>query len=103
MKNSTIFALLITTNSFATIPIENLNLEDNSIVAQYWSRHTVHNDPFKSREDSLEYLKWRNKDYPLFQELMNLWGDRRQQLEAIARNQNARRRSSLPSLQPDST
>lgn len=43
-------------------------------VERYWSRHTVNSDSFESAEASAEYLEWRFDQYPLFRELMDLWG-----------------------------
>ncbi len=41
----------------------------------YWSKHTVRSSTFNSASDSLEYLKWRFNEYPLYQELMGLYGE----------------------------
>lgn len=43
-------------------------------VERYWSRHTVNSTPFEAAADSLAYLEWRFDQYPLFRELMDLWG-----------------------------
>jgi ubiquinone/menaquinone biosynthesis C-methylase UbiE len=43
-------------------------------VERYWSRHTVNSVPFENAEKSSEYLEWRFAQYPLFRELMDLWG-----------------------------
>lgn len=44
-------------------------------VERYWNRHTVNSSPFKSPEQSANYLEWRFDQYPLFRELMDLWGE----------------------------
>jgi SAM-dependent methyltransferase len=44
-------------------------------VEQYWTEHTVRAEPFTSDADSLAYLDWRSSQYPLFHDLMGLWGD----------------------------
>jgi len=44
-------------------------------VERYWTKHTVNSVPFKTPEASEEYLRWRFTEYPLFKELMALWGD----------------------------
>lgn len=44
-------------------------------VEAYWTGHTVNSVPFKSAEESFEYLEWRFGHYPMFQELSGLWGD----------------------------
>lgn len=44
-------------------------------VDRYWSRHTVRSQVFVSAEESLDYLEHRFDLYPLFRELMGLWGD----------------------------
>jgi len=43
-------------------------------VDAYWGEHTVHSEPFKSADESLEYLGWRFEQYPLFREFMQLYG-----------------------------
>ena len=43
-------------------------------VERYWGRHTVNSVPFESAAASSEYLGWRFDQYPLFRELMGLWG-----------------------------
>ena len=44
-------------------------------VDLYWGKHTVNSTPFNSAEKSLQYLEWRFGQYPLFRELMELWGE----------------------------
>lgn len=44
-------------------------------VDQYWNRHTVHSLPFDSARESVKYLRARNALYPMFPELMDLYGD----------------------------
>ncbi len=44
-------------------------------VDEYWSRHTIHTRPFVSARESEEYLRTRNAAYPMFVELMDLYGD----------------------------
>jgi SAM-dependent methyltransferase len=44
-------------------------------VERYWTKHTVNSVPFKTPAASEEYLLWRFAEYPLFKELMGLWGD----------------------------
>jgi SAM-dependent methyltransferase len=46
-------------------------------VDAYWSRHTVNSKPFSSATESEQYLRWRSAQYPLFPELMDVWGDHR--------------------------
>ena len=43
-------------------------------VERYWSRHTVNSRPFESASASEGHLEWRFAEYPLFRELMDLWG-----------------------------
>jgi SAM-dependent methyltransferase len=43
-------------------------------VDRYWNRHTVNSVPFESATASADYLEWRFSKYPLFRELMDLWG-----------------------------
>jgi SAM-dependent methyltransferase len=57
--------------------VEALGLFDRgrTPVERYWSRHTVNSVPFETPEASEEYLEWRFAEYPLFRELMGLWGE----------------------------
>jgi SAM-dependent methyltransferase len=43
-------------------------------VDSYWGQHTVNSSPYVSVGESLRYLEWRFKEYPLFREFMDLWG-----------------------------
>lgn len=43
-------------------------------VERYWNLHTVNSTRFRSAKRSAEYLEWRFDQYPLFRELMDLWG-----------------------------
>jgi ubiquinone/menaquinone biosynthesis C-methylase UbiE len=43
-------------------------------VERFWSRHTVKWIPFENEAESARYLEWRFEQYPLFRELMDLWG-----------------------------
>lgn len=38
-------------------------------VVKYWNQHTVNSKPFKTAKDSLDYLDWRSKRYPLFEKI----------------------------------
>jgi ubiquinone/menaquinone biosynthesis C-methylase UbiE len=58
---------------------KNIAIEDIS-VDQYWSHHTVNSIPFESAKQSLEYLEWRFQQYPQFKELMELYGDHKNQV-----------------------
>ena len=44
-------------------------------VDQYWTRHTVRAQRFRSRRASARNLRWRFAEYPLFREFSGLWGD----------------------------
>jgi SAM-dependent methyltransferase len=44
-------------------------------VDQYWTRHTVRAERFRSRRASERNLEWRFGEYPLFREFSGLWGD----------------------------
>jgi ubiquinone/menaquinone biosynthesis C-methylase UbiE len=48
---------------------------ERTAVDAYWGQHTVNSVPFRSRKESLDYLEWRFEEYPLFRELMELYGD----------------------------
>jgi SAM-dependent methyltransferase len=43
-------------------------------VDQYWTRHTVRAERFRSRRASERNLEWRFAEYPLFREFSGLWG-----------------------------
>lgn len=44
-------------------------------VDSYWGEHTVHSTPFRSARASLAYLRRRSREYPLFEQLMELYGN----------------------------
>lgn len=48
-----------------------------TVVDEYWNRHTVHylQGRFVSARESAAYLRRRNSEYPMFPELMDLYGD----------------------------
>lgn len=48
---------------------------DATRVERFWTQHTVNSQPFATARESIEYLEWRFSEYPLFRELMDLWGD----------------------------
>ncbi len=56
------------------IPIKFSSLA-STVVDSYWGCHTVNSTPFKTPKASLNYLEWRFEEYPLFRELMELWGN----------------------------
>ena len=56
------------------IPIKTL-AKGTTRVDNFWGKHTVNSLPFKTQQESLDYLEWRFEQYPLFRELMGLWGD----------------------------
>jgi ubiquinone/menaquinone biosynthesis C-methylase UbiE len=47
----------------------------STAVDQYWTRHTVRAQRFRSRRASERNLEWRFTEYPLFREFSGLWGD----------------------------
>lgn len=49
--------------------------EGNTVVDEFWNRHTVHRTRFASAGESERYLHKRNSMYPMFLELMDLYGD----------------------------
>lgn len=56
------------------VPIQYYS-QDKDEVDQFWTGYTVRSLPFKTKQESLDYLAWRSQEYPFFPELMNLWGD----------------------------
>lgn len=57
------------------ITIKTLSQTSSTPVDSYWGEHTVNPKRFKSPYQSLNNLKWRFKVYPLFRELMELYGE----------------------------
>lgn len=57
------------------ILVRTLTLGTITPVVSYWKRHIVNSAPFGTKKTSLKYLEWRFNEYPLFRELMGLWGD----------------------------
>jgi len=51
-----------------------------TVVDDYWGEHTVHQTAFLSAKESEKYLRKRNSEYPLFPELMDLYGDHRREV-----------------------
>lgn len=59
------------------VPIQFLDQPDDQALSapeEYWGRHTVNSIPHATADQSLEYLDWRSRQYPLFYELMNHFG-----------------------------
>ena len=46
-----------------------------TVVDEYWNQHALHSRRFVSARESERYLRWRNAQYPMFPELMDLYGD----------------------------
>ena len=55
--------------------IQTVGASRSTVVDSYWGRHTVRSLRFRSADESLNYLEWRFKEYPLFQEFMELYGN----------------------------
>jgi SAM-dependent methyltransferase len=49
----------------------------STAVDEYWNEHTLHTRIFVSAGESEKYLRKRNSEYPMFPELMDLYGDHR--------------------------
>jgi SAM-dependent methyltransferase len=49
-------------------------------VERYWNSWTVNSIPFKTAVDSADYLEWRVREYPLYRELMGLWGNHNEEI-----------------------
>jgi SAM-dependent methyltransferase len=47
----------------------------STVVDDYWNQHTLHARRFVSARESERYLAKRNAMYPLFPEMMDLYGD----------------------------
>jgi SAM-dependent methyltransferase len=48
-----------------------------TVVDSYWGEHTVYIPQFRTARASLRYLRRRAREYPLFEPLMELYGDHR--------------------------
>jgi ubiquinone/menaquinone biosynthesis C-methylase UbiE len=55
--------------------LRRLTSRQGTPVERYWNRHTVNSSPFERADQSEDYLEWRFGQYPLFRELMDLWGE----------------------------
>src|SRR5262245_51935468 len=55
------------------VPIRRGDGGATTAVDDYWTVHTVNSIPFRTATQSLEYLDWRFRDYPLFREMMGLY------------------------------
>lgn len=47
----------------------------STAVDDYWNQHTLHTRLFVSARESEKYLRKRNSEYPMFPQLMDLYGD----------------------------
>jgi ubiquinone/menaquinone biosynthesis C-methylase UbiE len=61
--------------NFAVKRVEKIEVQESNSVDRYWGQHTVNSTPFKSAEESINYLEWRFEQYPLFREFMQLYGN----------------------------
>jgi SAM-dependent methyltransferase len=51
------------------------DVSGSTAVDEYWNRHTINSEPFLSARASEAYLRKRNSEYPMFTQLMDLYGD----------------------------
>lgn len=59
-------------------PIIDCTVPDTTAVESFWSKHTTAHPRLlitRTRKQDETFLKWRSDKYPMFQELMGLWGD----------------------------
>lgn len=49
-------------------------------VSDYWSGHTVKDEPFTSAKESLDYLQWRSDVYPRAYEMLGLYGEHKDEV-----------------------
>ena len=68
--------------SAAPPPLPIRTVDDSHLTSTdlYWGQHTVNSTPFKSTAASLSYLEWRFEQYPMFRELMQLYGEHEDQI-----------------------
>ena len=57
------------------IPIQVAASATATAVDAYWGEHTVYAPPFHTARSSLAHLRWRAGEYPLFEPLMEVYGD----------------------------
>jgi ubiquinone/menaquinone biosynthesis C-methylase UbiE len=57
------------------VPIRSADGTTPTETQAYWTDYTVNSIPFGSARRSLDYLDWRFRQYPMFRELMRLYGD----------------------------
>jgi ubiquinone/menaquinone biosynthesis C-methylase UbiE len=62
------------------LPIRTVDDSHLTSTDLYWGQHTVNSTPFKSTAASLSYLEWRFEEYPMFRELMQLYGGHEDQI-----------------------
>ena len=64
------------------LPLPIRTVDDSHLTSTdlYWGQHTVNSTPFKNAAASLSYLKWRSEQYPMFRELMQLYGEHEDQI-----------------------
>lgn len=60
--------------------IRTLSTEKLTEVDSFWSEHTVDTTQFKSALQSKKHLVWRASLYPMFTELMSLYGNHEEQI-----------------------
>lgn len=63
-----------------SVPVKTVMISNSTPVDSYWGEHTVNSTPFKTKQASLDYIEWRFQEYPMFRELMGLWGDHNDQI-----------------------
>jgi ubiquinone/menaquinone biosynthesis C-methylase UbiE len=69
--------LITRTGDPDAIPIVAFTTGRTTPVDSYWGEHTVRSAPFQTARASLRYLRLRAREYPLFERLMELYGDHR--------------------------
>ncbi len=65
-----------------SLPLPIKIVDDSQLTSAdlYWGQHTVNSTPFKSTAASLSYLEWRFEEYPMFRDLMQLYGEHEDQI-----------------------
>lgn len=61
-------------------PVKNFVQGNPTEVDWYWGEHTVNSMPFKTQQQSKDYLEWRCEEYPLLREFMDLYGQHDRQV-----------------------
>lgn len=72
------FGVWLTKNESNYPPIKDYATPNNTAVDSFWTQHTVMTPKLiasRTKKQDEDFIKWRAGEYPMFHELMELWGD----------------------------